>query len=290
MATMIHPGAGGRRLSLAGRPLVFQRGHRPPSLQKSRKRLTLRLKHVLALFVVLVGFFLALGKVYLFLVSWDKLTIRTYDLHGGRDEVRGTVDRILRSGPLGNILLCDLQLLQDRLKACPWVKEARIQKVFPASLRIEITDRVPFALFEKGSLALVAEDGTVLEPSVQADSWLLPVVRDEGSFLVRLREKWEAARACLKDLSDEERSRLASLECSDDGRITLRFRQDPLRLILDGTAVREKLDFFAAHREAWEGLFGALDYVDLRFEGRAIVRPLEPPPEDTSAKSQKEAE
>jgi hypothetical protein len=252
--------------------------------------MTLRLKHVLALFTILVGFFFALGRVYLFLVSWDRLTIRTYELHGGRDEVRASVDRILRSGPLGNILVLDPRLLQNKLKACPWVKDARVQKVFPASLRIEITERVPFALFEKKGLALVAEDGTVLEPSVQASSWPLPVVRDEGSFLVRLREKWESARACLKDLSDEERARLATLECSDDGRLTLEFRDDPLRLILDGTAVRERLDFFAAHREAWEGLFGGLEYVDLRFEGRAIVRPLEPPAEDPSAKSQKEAE
>jgi hypothetical protein len=290
MATMIHQRAAGKRIPFAGRPLVFQRGHRSPSLQRSRKRLTLRLKHVLALFAVLAGFFVALDRVYLFLISWDRLTIRTFELRGGRDEVRGTLDRILRSRPLGNILLCDLQILQDGLKACPWVKDARVQKVFPSSLRIEITERLPFALLEKGGLSLVAEDGTVLEPSVPADTWPLPVVRDEGSFLFRFREKWETARACLEGLSVAERARLASLECSDDGRVTLQFREDPLRLILDGTGVREKLDFFTAHREAWESQFGALDYVDLRFDGRAIVRPLELQAEGPSAKSQKEAE
>jgi len=290
MATLIDHGAGGKRISIAGRPLAFQRGHGSPSLQKSRKRLTLRLKHVVALFAVLAGFFFALDRSYLFLISWDRLMIRTYELRGCQERVRRTLDHYLSSRPLGNILLCDLPLLQKQLKSYAWVKDARVQKVFPSHLKIEITERVPFALLEKGLLSLVAEDGTVLEPSVSAEEWPLPVLRDEGAFLGRFEEKWEAARACLEGLSPAERARLASLECSDDGRMTLQFREDPLQIILDGAAVRERLDFFAAHREAWESQFGALDYVDLRFDGRAIIRPREPQADAPSAKSQKEAE
>ncbi|MGA2362637.1 MAG: FtsQ-type POTRA domain-containing protein [Candidatus Aminicenantales bacterium] len=290
MATLIDHGSGGKGIALGSRPLVFQRGHGFPSLQRSRKRLTLRPKHVLALFAVLAAFFFALERTYLFLVSWDRLTIRTYELRGGRERVRRTIGRYLSSRPLGNVLLCDLPLLQKELKSYSWVKDARVQKVFPSALKIEITERVPFALLERGSLSLLAEDGTVLEPSVPVGEWALPVVRDEGSFLNRFEEKWETARACLEGLSPAERARLATLECSDDGRITLQFREDPLRFILDGTFVRERLDFFAAHREVWEGEFGAFDTVDLRFDGRVIVRPRGPQADAPPAKSQKEAE
>jgi len=290
MATIIDHRAGGKGIALGGRSLVFQRGHGSPSTQRSRNRLTLRLKHVVALFALLAAFFFALDRTYLFLVSWDRLTIRTYELLGGRERVRQVIGRYLASRPLGNILLCDLPLLQKELKSYPWVKDASVQKVFPSSLKIEITERVPFALLERGSLSLLAEDGVVLEASVPAGEWDLPVVRDEGAFLNRFEEKWETARICLEALSSAERARLAALECSDDGRITLQFREDPLLLILDGTFVRERLDYFAAHREAWENEFGRLETVDLRFDGRVIVRLRETQADAPPAKSQKEAE
>jgi len=296
MATMIGRGAGGKRLDLDVRPLVFQRSPRSAAEPRNRKRVALRFRHVLGLLALAVAFFLALGRIYLFVASWDRLTIRTFEFHGGSAGVRRTLNATLSSRPLGNILFCDLAVLQGRLKSCPWVREARVQKVFPSSLKIEITERTPFALLEKNGLALLAEDGTVLEPSAAADAWPLPVVRDEGAFAGRFEEKWEAARACLEALSPAERARLASVECADDGRLTLTFRDDALRLVLDGTVVREKLDLVAVRRKEWESRFGALDTVDLRFDGRVILRPIEPQPQlqaeagSQTAKSQKEAE
>jgi len=296
MATMIERDTGARRLAFDVRPLVFQRSRRPAAEARNRKRVALRLWHVLGLLALAVVFFIALGRLYLFVASWDRLTIRTFEFHGGSAAVRRTLDGTLSSRPLGNILFCDLAVLQGRLKSCPWVREARVQKVFPSSLKIEITERTPFALLDKGGLSLLAEDGTVLETSVAAGAWSLPVVRDEGAFAGRFEEKWETARACLEALSPAERARLASVECADDGRLTLQFRDDALRLVLDGTAVRERLDLVAARRPEWESRFGTLDTVDLRFDGRVIVRPLDPQPQlqaeagSPAAKSQKEAE
>jgi hypothetical protein len=90
-------------------------------------------------------------------------------------------------------------------------------------------------------------------------------------------------------LTGPEKAGLATLECSDDGRVTLAFREDSLRLILDGAAVREKLDRFAVCRADLESRFGALDYADLRFDDRIIVRPLEPAAQNPPPKSEKEA-
>ncbi len=296
MATMIERGA--RRLALDARPLVFQRSPRAAAEAGKRKRVALRLRHVLGLLALAVAFFLGLGRLYLFVASWDRLMIRTFEFRGGSAGVRRTLDAYLASRPLGNILFCDIALLQQRLKTYPWVREARIQKVFPSALKIEIVERMPFALLERTglTLALLAEDGTVLEPSVAADAWPLPVVRDERGFADRLEEKWEAARACLEALSPAERGRLAVVECADDGRLTLSFRDDALRLVVDGATVREKLDLVAARRAEWESRFGALEAIDLRFDGRVLVTPAEPRAElqaqagPATAKSQKEAE
>jgi cell division septal protein FtsQ len=291
MAITIDHEAGGKRISLAGRPLVFQRGPRSLTLKGSLKRRTLRTRHVLALFALLAGFFFALNRAYLFLITWDRLTVRTIELGCSREPLRLNLERFLRTRPLGNILLCDLSALQKQLGAYSWVKDVRIQKVFPSTLKIDVLERAPFVLLEKNGLALIDEEGTVLEPSVSAAAWpFCPVVSDEGAFRERFQQKWENARACLESLTATERTRLLSLECSDDGRITLQFREDQVRLILDGTSVREKLDRFAACRVELENRFGALDYADLRLDDRIIVRPQEPASENPPAKSQKEAE
>jgi len=256
--------------------LVFQRGHGAVGVRGGRKRRVLRPGHVVALTALVAALFFGLGRGYLFLVSWDELTVRRIELAGGRDSVRATLKAFLATRPIGNILLCDLPLLQRQLETCPWVRDARIRKVFPATLRIEIEERRPFALLEKGGLALVDAEGTALEIAA-AGSWPgTPVVRDEGGFRENFWEKWRAARSCLEALTAAERARLAAVQCSDDGRLTLEFRDDPVRLIVDGGAVRERLDRFAACRADLEARFGPLAYADLRLDDRIVVGPMEP--------------
>jgi len=284
MATLMDHG-------IAGQPLVFQRQRRSLALKGSRKRRSLRAEHVLAMFALLAGFFFALDRAYLFLISWDDLTIRKIELRCGRASLRQDLEQFFKVRPLGNILLCDLPALRTAIKAHPWIEDVRIQKIFPATLKIEVLERVPFALLDKGGLVLVDRDGRVLQAPAAANAWACPVVRDEGGFRARYPEKWESARDCLEDLTPSERERLLSLECSDDGRITLEFRDDPIRLIVDGPSVRDKLDRFAARREELEGQFGPLEYADLRLADRIIVRPQEPAPANPpQSKTQKEAD
>jgi hypothetical protein len=99
MATLIEHGHGGRGISLAGQPLVFRRKQRSRSAKGSRKRRCLRTNHVLALFAILAGFFFALDRAYLFMISWDRLTIRTIELRCGRQPLREDLERHLRTRP-----------------------------------------------------------------------------------------------------------------------------------------------------------------------------------------------
>jgi len=291
MATYLEHRPGLNRISPAGQPLVFQRGHRPLTAKGNRKRRALRTKHVLATFALLAAFFFAFDRAYLFLISWDRLTVRTIELHCGRESVSRNLKAFLQTRPLGNLLFCDISALQGQLESYPWVKDARVQKVFPSTLKIEILAREPFVLVEKNGLAVVDVEGTVLEPSVSAEAWPgFPVVRDEDGFRASFWEKWEAARLCLEALTAPERTRLLTLECSDDGRLTLQFKEDPVRVILDRSAVREKLDRFAACRAEIESKFGPLDYADLRLDDRIVVRPQESTAAKPTPKSQKEAE
>ncbi len=282
MATCIDSLGRGKRGPLFGRDGIFQRGNRDAPLQKSRRLRAMRLRHVAGLLVLLAAAFLALDKAYLFLISWDRLDIHRVALRCGRRDLRETLKKYLGVRPLGNILLCDLGRLGREIRTVAWVKDVQIRKEFPDGLRIEIEERTPFAVLERNGVFLVDEEGVELEAVADGVTWPLPVVLDENGFRDRAAEKWQAARAALADLSPAERARLLSLECSDDGRMTLRLKDDPVRLVVDGSAIGGRIAFFDAHRAAWEERFGPLESVDLRFDDRVIVRP-QPPAEPEKA-------
>lgn len=62
------------------------------------------------------------------------------------------------------ILLIDLKALQARLEGLGWIAEARVERVLPGRLRVEIVEREPFARWQvNGQTRLIDKQGVVLE-------------------------------------------------------------------------------------------------------------------------------
>lgn len=81
-----------------------------------------------------------------------------------------------------SLLFLDAAQARTRLLTNPWIADATVLKLYPGRLRIGITERKPFALWQKdGAVSLIAEDGTVLEPYVPARFMNLPVVVGKGA-------------------------------------------------------------------------------------------------------------
>ncbi len=274
---------------LVARPSVFQRGERALSLRKNRRRRTIRTAHILTLVLVFAGFFLAFQKAYVFLISWEELAIRTVRIRCGYAPLGDTMGRLFDGRRLGNILLFDIGALQRSLRTIPWVKEARVRKVFPSSIVVEVQERKPFAILDSGGFFLTDEDGTVLEKLTSIQEWPLPVVRMESARGAGRAELWEAARSILMNLPSAERKRLESLTCSEYGEMSLRFMDDPVRIIVDGEAIAPKLSLFRNLRPGWESRFGPLSSADLRFSDRVILRPFDQVPGGPSVIPDKEA-
>jgi len=96
----------------------------------------------------------------------------------GRDEIlvlAGINDRT-------SLLFLDAARTRARLLTNPWISEATVLKLYPDRLRIEIRERLPFALWQKdGQVALIAADGTVLQDAVPARFAELPLVVGKGA-------------------------------------------------------------------------------------------------------------
>ena len=275
MATSIRSMTGENKGTLVSRPLVFQRGDRTVPLRKSRRRLVIRPKHIFGLLLFFAVFFTAFQKGYFFLVTSEEFAIRTVRISCTYDPLAAAIENRFEGRRLGNILLFDINALQERLQAIPWVKSVQVRKVFPSSLKVNVLERKPFALLEDGGFALIDEDGVVLERDSSPAEWPLPVIRRRNVLLSGFLEDWEAVRSVIQNLPLRERYRLESLEYSELGDITLLFKNDPVKILVDGTSVAEKLALFRSYRPGWESRFGALSVADLRFSGRVIIRPVD---------------
>lgn len=276
MATLIGELGRERKGPLFARRPFLRPGEREASLQKNKRRRSLRLKHVLLMIGLQAGFFIAVREAYLFLISWDQLAIRKVDVVCAKANLKRTLESHFAVPRLGNILLCDLQSLRRDIRRLAWVKDVSIQKVFPSALRITVVERTPFALLEKNGLGVADEEGRILEKAYSLGEYGLPFVSDENGFASGFAEKWEAASRCLKSLPPAERARLAGIRCHDYGTLELVFKDDPVRVLLSRGAPAESLALFRALRPEWESLFGPLASVDLSYDGRVYLRAAEP--------------
>ena len=101
----------------------------------------------------------------------------------GRKQV--TQDEVLGIGGVNgrsSLLFLDAAVVRDKLKANPWIGEAAVQKFYPGQLQIDIVERTAFALWQQdGRLAVIADDGAVLQPYVTRRFLSLPLVVGKGA-------------------------------------------------------------------------------------------------------------
>ncbi|MDQ0395256.1 cell division protein FtsQ/DivIB [Labrys monachus] len=81
-----------------------------------------------------------------------------------------------------SLLFLDAEAAREGLEALPLVKSAQVRKLFPDTLSVSLEERKPYALWQRdGTVTLIAEDGTVIEPTVSRRFADLPLVVGEGA-------------------------------------------------------------------------------------------------------------
>jgi cell division protein FtsQ len=100
------------------------------------------------------------------------------NFHMSREEILTT------AGITGStsLLFLDVNTVRERIKTNPWVADANVLKLYPGELQIGIKERAAFALWQKdGRVAVIADDGTLLEPFVAPSLTGLPLVVGSGA-------------------------------------------------------------------------------------------------------------
>ena len=118
-----------------------------------------------------------------------------------------TQDEVLAIGGVNgrsSLLFLDADTVREKLKANPWIGDATVLKLYPGRLQIDIVERSAFALWQRdGRLAVIADDGAVLEPYVTRRFAALPLVVGKGAAtrardFLALLDRYPQVRAVTK--------------------------------------------------------------------------------------------
>jgi cell division protein FtsQ len=186
--------------------------------------------------------------------------------------------------------------LEERRRALeeiPWVERARVERVLPNRLRVEIAERTPVAFLRQGAeLTLIDAHGVLLDRPQQGN-FEFPVVTGLDSAATQ-EERAERMRQFQEFLGDAERALPGAsayvsevdLAEPDDLRVTLAGmpalglpERDGQAAVLVHFGKRDfeaKFRAFVENIAHWRASAGRVDSVDLRFERQVVVNPEMP--------------
>ncbi|HYH05846.1 MAG TPA: FtsQ-type POTRA domain-containing protein [Thermoanaerobaculia bacterium] len=232
------------------------------------QRLLVILRNLGLLAVVVIGGI----WIYRQTQSDERFAVRTIEIEGAKHTPRGALDLVTQRYVGLNLFQIDIARVQRDLNGVGWVRRIDIEKKLPDTLRIKVTERQPVALVRSGErLLYVDEDGVgfaELDPAVGDDD--LPLITDaHGAELQR-------TVVLLRELQAKDRELYA--------RVSEVWPIAPHGFALYDRALGAVVYANAADiAPKWRNLYAVLaaenhpkiEYADLRFADRVIVKPLE---------------
>ncbi len=183
-----------------------------------------------------------------------------------------------------SILGVDIAARRRQLRLLPWVRDARVLRVWPASLRVEIEERVPIALLSLSDSRLVRmidRDGMILEHR-GGNTRGLPFITGIGDSmgLQERRERIDLYRRVMDAFETRNRAsdvQAVNLADSSNAVVRVKHRGQTLDMQMGNVNLAHRLDVFLNYIDAWHFEYGRLESVDLRFERQVAVRPKDGP-------------
>ena len=157
-------------------------------------------------------------------------------VEGQKNATNAAITTALAAGPQTFMLGFDTDAAKDRLESVPWIRHARVMRLLPSTLQVEIEERDPYAIWQnKRKTFVVDSEGVVLAPALPQAYPRLPLVVGEGAG------KHAAALYEMLAPYKELRSRMLAALRVGDRRWTLKLRTGTEVILPDGS-VKMALD------------------------------------------------
>jgi len=172
-----------------------------------------------------------------------------------------------------SLLTVSCREVSRQMLKSPWIKSAHVRREFPGILSITIRETEPFALLDMHEhLFLIDEKGKTLEELKDDAVPFLPIIVSDP---YKEKEGFSEALQLVRLLNDKGFT-------SEKGHIeVIAHKPDELRVEMDETVVKigaggyeEKLERLIQLEENLRDRNIPVDYIDLRFGDKAIVKPI----------------
>lgn len=110
------------------------------------------------------------------------LGIETVKLSGQREIAEFQILEALEIQEGASLALYDAEAARERLDRIAWVKDASVQKLYPNTLKINLEERIPYALWQRGdTVSIITEKGDVITDDVDGRYANLLLVVNHGA-------------------------------------------------------------------------------------------------------------
>jgi len=244
-----------------------------------RKLLNRTLRVVVTLFsavlLVVGGFF-----VTQLLLASDLFRVEQVEVQGNGRLSKGQVVALSDIETGINTFNLDIGLIGRKIEENPWVESARVQRIFPRQVMINIEERQPVAIVNLGYLYYLDKQGEIFKVLDATDNLDYPIVTgfNYAKAQAHNAEYAQQLKQVVKLLTDLGQRKLFSLEQVSEihfeasGGLSLFTLAGGVKVKLGHADYRRKLDRLERIYAQLQPKLQMLDYIDLNVDEKVIVR------------------
>ncbi|MFC1769847.1 cell division protein FtsQ/DivIB [Nitrospirota bacterium] len=242
-----------------------------PKNKKTISRKSWLLRKLLGLFIVLG----LVGTAGYFLINSGGFTLREVVINGNRNLTESQLMILMRIHGGENLVLLPIERIYERLHTSPWIREVSLRKELPARLIVRIRESEPEALLmTREGMVIVDGEGIELEKIKEEAEHFLPVIYYSGSpGSVELKEALMLATV-INDAGITKQAGRVEILGLDRGIKDMIVRIDGMQVKVGKGSYKQKLNRLYELISDIRGRDIDVDYIDLRFANRVVVKPV----------------
>ena len=171
----------------------------------------------------------------------------------------------------GNLIGLNFNSIKEIVESSEWVKRASIKKVLPSTLKINVTENDPYAIyFQEGKSFLIDLDGSIIT-EINLDNY------EDDLLFVRGENSPELLEQLIRDISiafPNLTQTLEEVEFIEKRRWNLKLN-NKLLVKLPDENIQQSLKNLKQLFEEQEVMESNIIEIDLRIQGRAALKVLD---------------
>jgi len=262
------------------RPLDAGRVRRNQRRIQAQRILTVASKVVAVIILVISGLW-----IWQHTQSDSRFAVKEIEITGVKHTPRAALASVTSAYTGTNLFKIDIARVQKDLRGLAWVSRIDIEKKLPGTLRINVTERVPVALVRSGNrIQYVDEHGVTfaeLSPEVGDDDLPLILVDSVERQAPSPVEAAELARTvafvgALRASDPLLYSRISEVHPIAPRGFALFDRELGASVYVNAEDVSPKWRSLYSIAKAENLKRGSIEYADLRFNDRIVLKPVHP--------------